>query len=194
MSEESREAQEDQEQLLEQQKLLYDKTREVNETMVDLITSTTDLDRLRKIDKYLSWLKIKTTKIKEEPGFESKLPDLVRGNVVHVNLGFNIGNEFGGEHYAIVLRNCPQRADRVLILPITSQEPKRMLSIYVSLGTTRGIRGKHWANILNVKNVSKQRINALVPGAAVSGPVLNRISTKIVQNVAVRPIDNINQD
>lgn len=48
------------------------------------------------------------------------LPDLIRGNIILAELGFNIGMEFGGRHYCIVLKNSSVNNKRVLVLPVTT--------------------------------------------------------------------------
>ena len=47
--------------------------------------------------------------------------DLKRGNVVWIDFGFNIGNEFGGMHPAIILKNFD---NEIFVLPISSKKPK----------------------------------------------------------------------
>ena len=46
---------------------------------------------------------------------------LKRGNVIWIDFGFNIGNEFGGMHPAIILKNFD---DELFVLPISSKKPK----------------------------------------------------------------------
>ena len=45
---------------------------------------------------------------------------IVRGDVVWVEFGFNIGEEFSGRHPAVVLKNGGKT---LLVLPITSKQP-----------------------------------------------------------------------
>ena len=45
---------------------------------------------------------------------------LKRGNVVWIDFGFNIGNEFGGIHPAIILKNL---GDDLFVLPVSSKKP-----------------------------------------------------------------------
>ena len=49
-----------------------------------------------------------------------------RGNVVWIDFGFNIGNEFGGMHPAIILKNFNSE---VFVLPISSKKPKEFMKI-----------------------------------------------------------------
>ena len=60
----------------------------------------------------------------EEQKFDySKIPSYKRGDVISVNLGFNVGSEQGGLHYAIVLNNDNQQSSPVItIVSLSSGE------------------------------------------------------------------------
>ena len=46
-----------------------------------------------------------------------------RGDIVKLNFGFNIGSEYGGLHYAIVINNKnPHNSSVVTVIPLTSQK------------------------------------------------------------------------
>lgn len=67
------------------------------------------------------WLRDYNNYLKREGGFDSKyLPYFYRGNVVSVNLGFNIGSEMGGRHYAIVIRDSSPKCPTLSIMPLSS--------------------------------------------------------------------------
>ncbi|MCM1577713.1 MAG: type II toxin-antitoxin system PemK/MazF family toxin [Ruminococcus sp.] len=57
-----------------------------------------------------------------EQGFKpGKLRDYRRGEIIHVNFGFNVGNEFGGTHYAVVVDRFNSRENGcVVVVPISS--------------------------------------------------------------------------
>lgn len=123
-----------------------------------------------------------------------------RGNVVWIDFGFNIGNEFGGMHPAIILKNF---GNELFVLPISSKEPKEFIkleqeykegkitfdecekrknqiteiiqidSIYRFKDMTR------WANITRMKKVSMLRLNFNGTIGKVDGRYLNMINEKI---------------
>ena len=67
------------------------------------------------------WLRDYKNYIKNESKFSSKyLPAYERGAIVNVNFGFNIGNEFGGLHYAVVLADSGPANPNVIVLPLKS--------------------------------------------------------------------------
>ena len=59
-----------------------------------------------------------------------------RGDVIKVNLGFNIGNELGGLHYCIVINKYDNSRNGTLnVIPLTSRkEDKKYSSSSVNLG------------------------------------------------------------
>ncbi len=141
-------------------------------------------------NSYIDWLICKTELVKNEKTFDStKLPSYRRGELIFLDLGFNVGEEYGGKHYAIVLRDSRNNHGKVLLMPITSQEPKsKHLPIYVEIGPIIGLAKNkhHWANILNIANVSKQRIMAHRKPLRVNDRILNRLSGAIVNQIALR--------
>ncbi len=85
---------------------------------------------------------------------------IVRGDVVWVEFGFNIGEEFSGRHPAVVLKNGGKT---LLVLPITSKQPtnKQLASkTYVELGKIYNFKMmKRWVNIFNINPISIERID-----------------------------------
>lgn len=82
------------------------------------------------------WLKEYARYIKSEKTFDPKKQEnYKRGDIVKVNLGFNIGNEEGGLHYAIVVNNPDKSSGLVTIIPLTSRKNTTSLHYSeVSLG------------------------------------------------------------
>ena len=131
------------------------------------------------------------------------IPDLLRGNVIIAKFGDNIGKEFNGQHHAIVLRDCKQGIDQIFVLPITSKRPKAYnptkKGIYIEIPKISGFPGfhdpdnlyhidndKHWANILSIRNISKQRMIYPTTIFTVDGTILNIISATIKSQIALR--------
>lgn len=79
-----------------------------------------------KSDKLSYWLEDWTTFLDFESQFSPKsLRRYKRGEIIKVHLGFNIGSEEGGLHYAVVLdKNNPKSSPVVTIVPLTSVKPK----------------------------------------------------------------------
>lgn len=78
-----------------------------------------------KADKLSYWLEDWTTFLEYEPNFTpTKLRRYKRGEIIKVHLGFNIGSEEGGLHYAVVLdKNNAKTSPVVTIIPLTSVKP-----------------------------------------------------------------------
>lgn len=72
------------------------------------------------------WLRDYKSLLRNEKRFKPEMsPDLHRGSIINVNLGYNIGSEQGGLHYAIVLHDVPRHSDVATIVPLTSLKPNR---------------------------------------------------------------------
>lgn len=53
------------------------------------------------------------------------LPAFERGSIVNINLGFNVGAEMGGLHYAVVLANSNRKNPNIVVAPLTSIKPNK---------------------------------------------------------------------
>ena len=125
---------------------------------------------------------------------------LKRGNVVWIDFGFNIGNEFGGMHPAIILKNFDSE---LFVLPISSKKPKKYIKLEqdyndkkITLEECEEKKSKiteviqidniyrfknmtRWANITRMKKVSILRLNFDGTIGKVDGKYLNAINEKI---------------
>ncbi len=97
--------------------------------LTSLIENVSD-DDSGKADKLSYWLSDYKKYIDYETRFSpASLKRYKRGDVIKVNLGFNIGREFGGLHYAIVLdKNNSIYDHTLLVVPLTSVKPYKDLS------------------------------------------------------------------
>lgn len=73
------------------------------------------------------WIFVWADYLKYEKTFKpDRLRIYRRGEIVHVNFGFNIGNELGGPHYAVVLDTYNSRGNGcVVVAPISSLKKGR---------------------------------------------------------------------
>ena len=125
---------------------------------------------------------------------------LKRGNVVWIDFGFNIGNEFGGMHPAIILKNFD---NEIFVLPISSKKPKEykkleqdyhnkkitleecekkkeQITEIVQIDNIYRFKDMiRWANITRMKKVSILRLNFNGTIGKVDGKYLSTINEKI---------------
>lgn len=123
-----------------------------------------------------------------------------RGHVVWIDFGFNIGNEFGGMHPAIILKNFE---NELFVLPISSKKPieyrkieqdytdgkitlkecekkKNEIVEIVQIDNIYKFKNMiRWANITRMKKVSILRLNFNGNIGKIDGKYLNLISKKI---------------
>ena len=71
------------------------------------------------------WIHDYTRFLKQEASFDpKKLIRYKRGSVIKVHLGYKIGSEEGGLHYAVVINKTPALSDKVLtVIPLISIKP-----------------------------------------------------------------------
>lgn len=96
-----------------------------------------ELKEYKKSDLLAYWIYDYAVYHDEEKTFNiSKSGIFSRGDIIKVNLGFNIGNELGGLHYCIVLTKYDNTRNGTLnVIPLTSKKPnKKYDSSAVNLG------------------------------------------------------------
>ena len=127
---------------------------------------------------YLEWVDKKTRIIINSPNFIQKSKEyLLRGDVIWVEFGYNIGEEFSGRHPAVILKNGGKT---LLVIPITSKHPteKQLESkTYIELGKIYNFKNiRRWVNIFNLCPISIERIDFTKIKGNVKGSDLDRIS------------------
>lgn len=103
---------------------------------LDSCLATDNDTDLKRVNIISYWLKDYINYIKEEKEFNPiNLKTYERGDVIKVNLGFNIGSELGGLHYCIVIDKKNNRHSPVVtVLPLSSQKSDRVNKNAVVLG------------------------------------------------------------
>ncbi len=123
-----------------------------------------------------------------------------RGNVVWIDFGFNISNEFGGMHPAIILKNFN---NELFVLPVSSKIPKEYIKIeqeykngkitfeeyekkkskiteIIQIDSIYRFKNMiRWANITRMKKVSILRLNFNGTIGKIDGKYLSIINEKI---------------
>ena len=76
----------------------------------------------KRSDKIAQWIENWVKYLKIEQVFNPRsIQALKRGSIVYADFGFNVGREYGGLHYAIVLNKIDARSNHLLhVLPLTS--------------------------------------------------------------------------
>ena len=96
-------------------------------TFMDSLIESSDNTDNKRADLISYWIKDFQQYIVQEKSFDpTKIKSYKRGDVVKVNLGFNIGSEQGGLRYAIVLdRDNHHNSKTITIVPLTSQKSQK---------------------------------------------------------------------
>lgn len=112
----------------------------------------------------LDWLKVQNSYWAWEETFDpSKLINYNRADIVFMNLGFNVGAEFGGFHFGVVIADSPKNNPVLNIIPLSSLDEGETeadlhpLDLY--LGVLPGLNDKQAFAIPNqMRPISKLRI------------------------------------
>lgn len=104
--------------------------------MDNLIASDSSTES-KKADLISYWLKDFQAYLSQETSFDpARIKVYKRGDVIKVNLGFNVGSEQGGLRYAIVLdKDNKHNSKTITVIPLTSiKEEKRIYERDIPLG------------------------------------------------------------
>lgn len=105
--------------------------------LMERYLSAGDDESLKKVDLLSYWLENYTDYIKDESSFSpNKLLRYSRGSIIRVNLGFRIGSEMGGLHYAVVIDNHNDRSANVItVIPLSSTDGRKIHKHNIDLGS-----------------------------------------------------------
>ena len=131
--------------------------------------------------EYFKWIQKKTKIISNEKEFS--IPSdiqIQRGSVFWIDFGFNIDEEFGGKHPAIVLRKGSRTT---IVVPLSTQEPTEeqlQSGIYVPIKKVYGFKDiPRWVNILNTTPISIQRYDFSSKPGNIKGWELDKLNESI---------------
>lgn len=153
--------------------------------------------------KIFQWLNSWIYYLSYEDTFDSsKLMTYKRGDIVHVNFGFNVHNELGGSHYAIVVEvdNAPT-SGCVTVVPLRSEDTEEealnnmheKTEVYLGSGIVcfgngqnkytvakvNQIRAIDKMRILKPTNDKKHKVYPLEP--ELRKDILNKVDKKIIE-------------
>ena len=147
--------------------------------MFEYFINSSDGRNLKKADLIAYWLEEYCRYIENESRFDySRVMHFKRGDIIQVNLGFNLGSEQGGLHYAVVLdNNNLQSSPVVTIIPLSSGTAEdaynrdlylgnelyeKVKARYDSLKTDiRNDLAERWKTIQVIKNLTAQSDNEI---------------------------------
>lgn len=139
--------------------------------LLELYINDPSMKYLKKAHLISYWIKDYVNLINFEENFDpTKNIAYKRGNIVKLNFGFNIGSEYGGLHYGIVLDNKNGHNSPVLtIIPLTSRKDNKTVhNNSVDLGNEiyRSLKLKYDTIAKSLKDEKEEILNALTAFAA----------------------------
>lgn len=174
---------------------------EVYEKLSNMVNKT-DQENIKDVKRtrnYLSALSSHIDAIDREREFNltnKQKGMMIRGNVVWVDFGFNIGTEFGGRHPAIILR-VTSNYKSVLVLPIDSEssapetmEARKNKEYWYKIDHVNGMKKMtRWANVYRTIEISSIRIDfSASTKAFIKYDVLEEID-RLIEKYQYKPHD-----
>lgn len=112
------------------------------------------------------WIDTWSKMLKREANFSpSYLPYYKRGDIVYVDFGFNIGSEYGGIHYAVVMEaNNNKKNGNIIVVPLTSLDPSKTIAsispvdVYIGDNVIGWTTAATIAKPNQIRSISKMRI------------------------------------
>lgn len=163
-----------------------------------MISYTNNEETISKADKLAYWLEDYSRLLSFEDDFNPNyLKSYHRGDVIKVNLGYNIGNEEGGLHYCIVIdRFNPKSSGIVTVIPLTSYKGKSLHYSSVFLGNEIYLNFKEKydklmlelsqkINSINVENSTQEEIKSALDNLAFAKKVNSEMSKMKKGSVAL---------
>lgn len=143
-------------------------------------TDRSDQKDVKRTVNYLKWTKTKTDIILNEKSYvisDGFKEQLKRGKVVWVDFGFNIDEEFGGRHPAVILKLF---GNSMYCIPIDSghvPDDKKDKNYAIDIPFIFDMpRMPRWCNVLRMRAVSCQRIDFSSPVGRIKGDKLDEIN------------------
>lgn len=138
--------------------------REMNKQLMDLQKVIENMDEKRgKI--FIEWLKTNNKYLVWEESFDpAYLRAYKRSEIVLAHFGFNVGAEYGGMHYAVVIKDSSKSNPNVNVVPLSSLEEDETEEDThkdrVFLGVIEGLNEKNAVAIPDqMRPISKLRIH-----------------------------------
>lgn len=146
-------------------------------TYIESLISSGDPKKKGKSDKLCYWLEDWTTYLDFENQFSPlSLRRYKRGEIIKVHLGFNVGSEEGGLHYAVVLDKSNAKSSPVVsIIPLSSVKPNTDISklksgsiflgneLFTNLNAKVSATNKHLVDELNLLNQLVKQMSTNTP-------------------------------
>jgi mRNA interferase MazF len=138
--------------------------KEMNKQLMDLQGVIENMDEKRgKI--FIDWLQTQNKYLDWEENFKpSYLRAYKRAEIVLAHFGFNVGAEYGGMHYAVVIKDSSKNNPNVNVVPLSSlkegETEENTHKDRVFLGVIQGLNEKNAVAIPDqMRPISKLRVH-----------------------------------
>lgn len=161
---------------------------------------TTNLTKIQNTIRYMNtkrgrifidWLDVQNKYLNYEVNFDPmKLKAYKRGEIIRAHFGFNVGNEFGGVHYAVVLKDSSKGDHQLAVVPLSSleddEDETKIHHERVLLGVIDGLNAKRSVAIPNqIRSINKLRVISprkdTQPVVILDDDLLDKMDDKLIE-------------
>ena len=141
-----------------------------------------------KFKKLDNWLDKESKMFENEINIDKKtFKKFERGQIVKVDFGINIGSELSYTHFAIIIAKKDSiYSDNITVIPITSKNGNNRISLGKILHLMYPNSSKYnlqcYANISQIKTISKSRIFQSNKKNILNSNSLNKIDNELINN------------
>lgn len=141
----------------------------VVKSYIESLIQSENIKTKSKADKLSYWLEDYINFLSYEPKAKQVIwHKYKRGQIIKVHLGYNVGSEEGGLHYAVVLNSNDNTTNSILnIIPLTSVKPNKDITnlkkgnVYLGNELFTNLMAKHSATRKFLSN-EKKRIQGII--------------------------------
>lgn len=164
--------------------------RSINALLENYIKSDNE-KLLKKANLLAYWIKAYTDYIKKENEFDpQKIISYKRGDVIKLNFGFNIGAEYGGLHYAVVLdNNNDHNSPLVTVIPLKSGEEEDAYRTDVYLGDElyNKVQSRQEELLISVRKKMEDNTRLICQTEQMADDLMAAISNKKDKSSEIKP-------
>lgn len=177
-------------------------TADYNKMLIDLTNGNPN--EYHKAAVLFYWLQEYKNLLKREPTFNpTYLKSYSRGDIIQVNFGFNLGAEYGGKHYAVVIEDNDRSSGVITVIPLRSFKQKDAAGLHryeLSLGNElynqfNSKISQETTKLQNQTNKIQNLINDLTSSKQSIDEILNSISqpNSELEQILTNPSKNLSQ-
>lgn len=168
--------------------------KKLDETLDKFINSCNE-KYVKKANLISYWIETFCDYVLQEEAYDyNRIPSYDRGDILHLNFGFNVGSEQGGLHYAVVLDNNNNKNSKVItVVPLSSgtEEETYERDIYLGNELYEKLKQKYESLYKEYETKRAKYIEKLENITTIKSKLENLVENKEKKDDIINIIDNM---